>query len=227
MADEEAQYKFIPEGETAVRISSRNYYGRGTAFYPNEDQYEGEYEDGYRIGKGTYTYKRPEEKPSDKYEGDFYLNKKHGIGLMTYVEKNETYYGQWENGKKHGEGIYTYNNKDTYSGWWAFGKKHGKGTYVYAATNQRIEGTWEENKCIEGRWILPNGNYFEGKFENNKPSGNGKWYFKNGNIITGDFKQEAFEDEVDGETVKKYKLSWLTNANLCSSAELINEQERF
>lgn len=107
---------------------------------------------------------------------------------MTYTAKNETYYGQWENGKKHGEGIYTYANKDVYSGWWAFGKKHGKGTYVYAATNQRIEGTWVENKCVEGRWILPNGNYFEGKFENNKPSGQGKWYFKNGNVLTGSYK---------------------------------------
>jgi len=31
MGDEEAQYKFIPEGETAPRISSRNFYGRGKA----------------------------------------------------------------------------------------------------------------------------------------------------------------------------------------------------
>ena len=37
----------------------------------------------------------------------------------------------------------------------------------------QIEGNWVENKIVEGRWILPNGNFYEGKFENNKPNGNG------------------------------------------------------
>lgn len=31
MGEEEPQYKFIPEGEAATRISSRNFYGRGAA----------------------------------------------------------------------------------------------------------------------------------------------------------------------------------------------------
>ena len=76
---------------------------------------------------------------------------------------------------------------------------------------KQIEGTWAENKCIEGRWILPNGNYFEGKLENNKPSGAGKWYFKNGNVLEGNFKQDAFEDEV----VIKNKIKEKREAMLC------------
>lgn len=55
---------------------------------------------------------------------------------------------------------------------------------------------WHENSCILGRWILPNGNYYEGNFANNKPNGSGKWYFKTGNELTGNFKQDVFEDEV-------------------------------
>jgi len=41
---------------------------------------------------------------------------------------------------------------------------------------------------VEGRWILPNGTYYEGKFANNKPVNEGKWYFKNGNICNGVYK---------------------------------------
>lgn len=44
-----------------------------------------------------------------------------------------------------------------------------------------MEGTFEENKIVKGKWILPHGTYYEGNFENNKPNGEGVWYFKNGN----------------------------------------------
>lgn len=144
MAEEEGKpFKFIPLGGKEGN-SSRDYTGRGTSLYPNDDIYEGDYKNGIRTGKGVYTYIK-QDQPSDKFDGDFVNNKKHGIGQMNYVAKGETYYGQWENGKKHGEGIYTYKNKDVYSGWWAFGKKHGNGTYVYANTGARIEGVWNEN----------------------------------------------------------------------------------
>jgi len=178
MAEDEGKpFRFIPLGGKEGK-SSRDHTGRGTSFYPNDEVYEGDYRRGIRNGKGIYTYIIPEQ-PPNKYEGDFKENKKHGIGQLTYTSRGETYYGQWENGKKHGEGIYTYKNKDTFSGWWAFGKKQGFGTYVFSSTGQKLEGIWEGNTLIEGRWILPNGTYFEGKFANNKPSGEGTWYFGN------------------------------------------------
>ena len=39
-----------------------------------------------------------------------------------------------------------------------------------------------------GRWVFPDGKYYEGPFENNKPKGRGKWVFKDGNEITGVFE---------------------------------------
>lgn len=39
-----------------------------------------------------YTYIK-QDQPSDKFDGDFVNNKKHGIGQMNYVAKGETYYG--------------------------------------------------------------------------------------------------------------------------------------
>ena len=35
----------------------------------------------------------------------------------------------------------------------------------------KLIGEWKENTIIGGRWIFPNGTYYEGKFTNNKPNG--------------------------------------------------------
>mmetsp|Transcript_5155 Transcript_5155/g.462 ORF Transcript_5155/g.462 Transcript_5155/m.462 type:complete len:101 (-) Transcript_5155:402-704(-) len=100
MADEEENpFKFVTFGTNIEGKSSRDYTGRGTAYYGTGDKYEGDYRKGIRTGKGVYTYKKPEEIPEtgppavpDVYEGDFLNNKKHGIGKMTYLN-GETYYG--------------------------------------------------------------------------------------------------------------------------------------
>ncbi|KRX10702.1 hypothetical protein PPERSA_08697 [Pseudocohnilembus persalinus] len=231
--DEENLFRFIKHGVEGETKSSRDYTGRGTAYYPNEEIYEGDYKKGLRTGKGVYQYKKLEDIDPDQpipavpktYEGDFYKNKKHGIGKMTYFN-DETYYGQWENGKKHGEGIYTYLNGDTYSGWFAFGKKHGFGTYTFKQTQQRLVGEFEENKFIKGKWILPNGNYFEGEFQNNLPNGNGKWYFKNKNTVEGQFKQEKLEQD-DDTLPPAFKLDWSSQSDLHKSASLVNDHFNF
>ena len=45
----------------------------------------------------------------------------------------------------------------------------------------------------QGKWIYPNGMYYEGTFENNKPKGDGKWVFKNGNVLNGTYTQKPKE----------------------------------
>lgn len=85
-----------------------------------------------------------------------------------------------------------------YSGDWINGKKHGKGTYVFTSTSVRYTGEWHENFLLKGKWVFPNGNYYEGSFENNKPNGRGKWYFKNGNEISGAYDQLIVPDQ-DGK----------------------------
>ena len=44
-------------------------------------------------GQGVYEWAPKGENPSDKYEGDFKDDLKHGIGKMNYTSKNESYYG--------------------------------------------------------------------------------------------------------------------------------------
>lgn len=186
MADEEGgpKYQFTTEnGE--VKTTSRGYTGRAVANYPNGDAYEGYYVEGVREGSGIYKYASN----GEKYEGEWKKNLKDGIGRMRYADGGD-YYGFWENGRRHGEGVFTYKNGDMYSGWWKFGEKEGTGTYTFESTGMKLFGEWTAGQITQGKWIYPNGMYYEGGFANNKPKGEGKWVFKNGNVLSGEYEQK-------------------------------------
>lgn len=163
--DDAPKYIFITEnGEK--KTTSRGYTGKAQASYPSGDIYEGDFLDGIREGRGNYRYATN----GDKYDGELRQNLKHGIGKMIYNGKGE-YYGYWENGKRHGEGRFTYTNGDVYSGWWKFGEKEGTGTYIFKSTGMKLFGQWKHSSIESGKWIYPNGMYYEGQFANNKPNG--------------------------------------------------------
>ena len=46
-------------------------------------------------------------------------------------------------------------------------------------------GTFKAGKLESGKWLYPNGSYFEGSFDNNKPKGVGMWNFENQNKVQG------------------------------------------
>jgi hypothetical protein len=159
---------------------------------------------------------------------------KHGMGRMEYKGKGREgeYQGYWENDRRHGEGIFTYASGDTYSGWWRFGQKEGKGTFTSKATGMKMVGDWVNGEMIKGRWVYPNGFYFEGAFKNNKPMGEGTWHCKDGNVVTGTFEQKKKEAEEDappeeegedaGAPVQKFDLTWTTKVNIVQSAAKVN-----
>ena len=147
------------------------------------------------------------------------------------------YQGFWENGRRHGEGLFTYKNGDVYSGWWKFGDKEGYGTYEFKDTQMKMIGDWEKGQLKNGRWTYPNGVYWQGAFENNKPRGEGTWFFKNGNSLAGTFEQkdkvveDGDEPEVDENgdpitTGPKFDLIWHTKTNIAASAHQVNSVEQ-
>jgi hypothetical protein len=84
-----------------------------------------------------------------------------------------------------------------------------------------------------GKWIYPNGMYFEGKFENNKPKGEGRWVFKNGNVLQGDYEQKpkVVEDEEEelpeGEVRKpQFTLEWNSYTNIAEAAHKVNSVDQ-
>ena len=190
-------------GQPVQDKSSVDYTGKATVQYPNGDVYDGMFKNGVREGNGTYTYA-----DGNKYEGSWKNNMKHGIGTMKYGASAE-YTGHFENGKRDGEGLYRFlKTNDLYSGSWKNGLKHGNGTLRFGDTGVSIKGKWVNGQVVEGRWILPNDTYFEGRFENNYPKGEGVWHFNNGSVLKGEFTQEY--REVAGKEGKETVINWNT-----------------
>ena len=138
--------------------------------YDGGDFYEGEIVDGYRHGKGKYTWA-----DGSEYEGDWVKGKKCGFGVYRSYGKNEKdgstylsyiYEGEWKDGKKHGQGIAKkykiYHLFGTpfmtwsHEGGYANGDMHGHGIYkewnVPNDTGRVHEGEWVNNKR-QGRFV--------------------------------------------------------------------------
>ncbi|EPY30892.1 hypothetical protein STCU_02527 [Strigomonas culicis] len=102
------------------------------------------------------------------YKGDYVRGKRTGQGIMK--NKDATIYkGEFLDNKRHGQGVFYYINGDIFSGNWKNGFKHGYGTYHFAQGGE-YRGEWVKGIFTQGQWILPDGTYYEGKFdEKNRP----------------------------------------------------------
>jgi hypothetical protein len=61
--------------------------------------YDGEWQNGYRHGKGRHTWK-----DGETYEGSFDNDKRNGIGTYSYIT-GERFTGYWKNDLREGEGM--------------------------------------------------------------------------------------------------------------------------
>jgi radial spoke head protein 1 len=115
--------------------------------------------------------------------------------------------GYFEDGSRNGEGLFVFKTKDRYSGMWRNGKKHGQGTYIVHKTGVKITGDWVDGFIETGKWILPNGDRFEGNFKDNFPFGQGKWLKANGVSIEGEYSH--VKNEFTGYSFPKVKSEFL------------------
>ena len=56
-----------------LKNATRGFTGQGKATFSNRDEYEGDFVDGERDGKGVYCYVN-----GDRYEGEWTKNFRHG-----------------------------------------------------------------------------------------------------------------------------------------------------
>jgi len=85
---------------------------------------------------------------------------------------------------------------------------------------------WVGGNFSKGRWVLPNGTFYEGEFNKNQPSGKGKWVFPNENVVEGDYAQTEEEKEsADGDKKMEVKLAWKTASGIVSAGEKVNSCE--
>ena len=86
----------------------------------------------------------------------------------------------------------------------------------------KLVGDWKDNHIVQGRWIFPNGTYYEGAFANDKPNEQGKWYYSNGNTLDGSYKQTIIPNEDPDDKKINMKLEWQSNVGISDSAWMVN-----
>ncbi len=160
--------------------------GSGIATYPNEDRYEGSFDEGKRRFWGKLTTKN-----GDMYEGGFEDDKFKGFGVM--IRGDKKYTGDWENNELvKGEVEQRDSNGDysiLYRGEFQNYIFHGKGThYVLNEQIKMYVGNFQYGRYHgSGTIWFANGDKYEGEFFEGNIQGNGTFTSSNGEIRTGNF----------------------------------------
>mmetsp|Transcript_19640 Transcript_19640/g.36181 ORF Transcript_19640/g.36181 Transcript_19640/m.36181 type:complete len:737 (+) Transcript_19640:5078-7288(+) len=124
-----------------------------------EGEYEGEWQDDLRHGKGKMLW------PSGiRYEGNFKRDRRHNVTGKIWFGNGDTYEGEWVDDLMHGRGVYSSHNGKVYRGRFKSGDFGG-----------------------EGLLLFPNGEKYEGQVVSMEPEGRGKMYYNSGNRYHGDF----------------------------------------
>jgi hypothetical protein len=149
------------------------------------------------------------------YKGEIKDGKRNGYGEFIYSDGN-VYVGEWKNGRKNGHGRITFNIDEitaTDTVKQHFEEKISEN--IFSRLHIKVisfEGQWNDDKYVNGRTVLNNGDMYEGNFKYNKMSGEGCMTYKNGDISEGTFYNnkeklcrityhngDFFEGELDGK----------------------------
>lgn len=158
-------------------------HGRGSArFIESGNRYEGEFVNGFRQGRGVYTW------PSGaRYEGEFANDAFNGRGV--YAWRNGTRYeGGFADGKFDGQGVYVKSDGDRYEGRFAGNAFHGRGVYTFSS-----------------------GARYEGEYVKGKKEGQGTFRYSDGGSYVGQFRngvREGFGRETSADGSLKFEGQW-------------------
>jgi len=133
----------------------------------------------------------------DNYNGEWENNRKNGKGTQFWKKNGAIYDGDWVNDLRHGYGTYSLPNtsgggyRKVFAGHWKDDKKHGHGTFYYPAVGRYYEGEWSENKRSGwGRMYYEDGAVYEGEWLNDQRNGSGMMRFRDENRYEGSWKDD-------------------------------------
>lgn len=97
--------------KTEIALNNETAYNDGS-------KYEGDFSNGKKEGKGTYTWGKFSKYPGYKYTGDWKEDKKEGKGTYFYPNGDIQYEGDFVNDQFEGNGKFIYQDKSCYEGQW-------------------------------------------------------------------------------------------------------------
>jgi len=134
----------------------------------SDGEYDGEWKDGKRHGRGKFVYDN-----GATYEGDFYEDEMHGRGKYVFIT-GATYEGDYREDAMHGWGKYVFLNGDSYEGDWIQEKAHGRGLQFMAEAGVPV-----------GSHLLCNaGDVYDGGWKDSMRHGECTYTFFNGETFT-------------------------------------------
>ena len=107
--------------------------GFGSVTLPDNGQYEGQFKNGGKHGKGILI--SPD---GDRYEGQFKSDVPHGRGIYKWSD-GRIYEGQLKDGLQHGKGKYTMPDGRYFEGEFKKGEQTKKGKYFWKDGTEYIE----------------------------------------------------------------------------------------
>lgn len=185
-------YKFSNGDMYIGRLLDGKMTGIGSyIFAPGEDdedakintEYIGQFSNGVREGKGTFTFSN-----GNEYIGGFSTNKSNGIGQMKYANGDE-YLGNWIDGKKDGLGIYTWDDGYIYIGEFKDSNMDGTGSCFNSKGELVYDGEWKKGLIHGmGRYIWGKNKWYEGEFQQGQKHGLGVFYLNGEPLYNGTWK---------------------------------------
>ena len=117
----------------------KGYHGPVICNYADGSEYQGEWQDGKRLGIGTYI-----SPTGTRYEGEWENDGASGQGVCVYAD-GRIYEGEFKEGLRHGKGILISPEGDRFEGEFENDLAHGEEIYTWG-DGVRSEGEFREGK---------------------------------------------------------------------------------
>jgi hypothetical protein len=153
-------------------------HGYGTMAYPDAI-YEGQWVNGDWCGFGRLT----DINTGDVYQGGFFDNMKHGLGVMKYAD-GRIYDGMFMLDKLEGKGHLTEVDGTKFWGYWSKdGVPHGRGKKEYP-DGKVYDGEFDQGVFAgHGRMTFPDGTWYLGEWCDGLPNGLGMKVDASGDLL--------------------------------------------
>lgn len=122
-----------------------------------------------------------------QYDGNWLDGRRSGRGVMTWPD-SEKYTGDWKDGRRHGQGRMVFSSKDVYEGQWTSDEMTGKGTMDFNSQSAFLRYSGDFVKGVAegyGTMQFRNNDVYTGTFHNNTIHGMGRMVYKNGSVYEG------------------------------------------